>query len=319
LTQGFIWGENISQGFNKVINISSGNLNISMAAGQEYFFYLTAETNSNAVLGRTIQVTSCQPKLSGSFPTLVNELSIGATVTIGSPIVSVSSQNMPNFVVSRASYNNIIYGMELNSSGAVNIDSLILQMAGNYTRTDVSFSAWLSPDSILDDNLDNQFLSNAGFSAGSGKSLKIYYNLTIPAGRSYIFLTIETSDTAKIGHNLFVAGGSLYLNSASVSGVLGLGPEVTIVQPSVTIFTVTVPAINLPTTSDNQLVYAFGLYVEGGPVNLNSMSLNIGGNFSASDFNDASLYTNTTGSFNPKTNTSSPLNSPKPGTNVFTI
>lgn len=315
-TQGPIWWENIYSWVNKkVFNIT--NLNVNLVVGKEYFFYVTVGTNPNTTnLGRTIQVTSSLPVITGSSPVIINMQQIGETVTIGSPLVTVSSQNLPDLSISRSSRDNLFYSIKLNSKARLGLDTLNLKLAGNFTNRSFSCSAWLSTDSVFDKNFDRAFQGNINITSGPAPGLKIYSSSNIPAGNNYLFLTITPEDSAKVGQYIYVTQGKMRF-SGSVNANLGAGPKLTVIQPTVTLFTVTLPSLIIPTNSSEQLVYAFGVYVQGGPVNLNKLRLQLNGNFSSNDFSSAYLYTNTTGSLRPNPLTYLNIGYPKSGINTF--
>jgi hypothetical protein len=190
-----------------LINFSS--LNQTIASGDRYF-WITGDF-TGAGTGRNLVV----PALDDGFFSFAsnaiifsNTISIGGTMTLGTPIPLIVISSAPTVAGSifTGASNSVLYRTDISVSvTSTQLNTVTLNTAGSYLPADISnLKLYYQPGSLF--NAGTATLLGT-ISAGLGSGPKTFTGLTqsLPVGTGYLFLTADVPCSSALGNGISVS------------------------------------------------------------------------------------------------------------------
>ncbi|MEO5590946.1 MAG: hypothetical protein ABIR15_15975, partial [Chitinophagaceae bacterium] len=217
------------------------------------------------------------------------------------PDVTISTVAVAAGNINQGSSNNIIYIAKVMVTGsALTINSIEANLGGNFDNDDFG-------NILLYYNLTAPSLTGAVASGNVPGNVASPHLFTIPAGRVvaagstiYILIVTNASNTATDNHTVLIDGAvnPIIINSSSAPVITNSQTDAagiqTIQAADLSFATIPLTAADINQGSSNNIVYVAKLDVATEPITINSITVNLSGNFDNDDLNNVLLYYNLT-------------------------
>ncbi|MDX2188306.1 MAG: T9SS type A sorting domain-containing protein [Bacteroidota bacterium] len=273
-------------------------LNNDFNSGTSYYHILAYNVLNTATDGKTIKLNIGSFSGSNFSSGIVsNNLFIGQTYTVLSPVISVANVPIAASTVGKSTSDFLIYALEINTNAPINLNNLKFNMNGAFSSNDVNYYKLFhsqSPNFGFNPNTANNIYNWNG-TIGSGESFAVSNaGYQILPGKSYIYISCNIGNNAINGRTLFVDPVSISGNMFSYSitgGLLSAGSVFTIASPIINVASNPIVGNTLYAGQNNQLVHSFGITISGATATLSYFYIyNMKGNYSGSDFKSNNAF-----------------------------